>query len=356
MTRLDRFLAMRVLFGIVGVVTVFFAIISLSESLDTWRFNHIAETRGQWIAILSVLASGARWSIKALPVTVLIGSIVALLNLQSHSELLVMKASGLSIWQIVRGPVIAVFLVSGAITLYGDAQVTTLNRFIAPAPQSAGATIGASKQIWLEQKTDQKHYLIQARSSATDGNGLDEVVVFLGPGFNLRRILARTAQLHDGLWVFVDARLFSATSTYQEVDSYVLETDSSAADLKLKLASTEDFTFFELAAALKNGITDPASRAAASTRYAKLLSMPILLVGTLLIAFAFTGGYRRTGLYSSTILYGIVLGFVVFVINEMADRAGSSGVLDPMLAAWGPAVVSTIIGLTVLLYKEDGRA
>lgn len=356
MRRLDWFLAKRLLVNILGVVVVFFAIISLSESLDTWRFQHLAETRGQFVAVLSVLASGARWSIKALPVTVLIGSIVALLSLQTHSELLVMKASGLSIWQILRGPVIAVFLLSTAISIVGDAQVTILNRFIAPAPQSAGATVGADKRIWLQQRSSSGNYLMQARGSNADKRSLNEVRVFLGPEFDLRRILAKSAILQDGLWTFNEAELFSSSAGLQKLDIYSLETNSTVEDLSLKLASTEDFTIFELLTALRKGIESPEVRAAAATRFAKLTSMPLLLVGTLLIAFAFTAGYRRTGSYGGTILYGIVLGFVVFVINEMADRAGSSGVLSPMLAAWGPAMVSTIIGLTILLYKEDGRA
>jgi len=33
--------------------------------------------------------------------------------------------------------------------------------------------------------------------------------------------------------------------------------------------------------------------------------------------------------YGAAVLYGIVLGFVVFLVTEMADRAGSAGVLDP---------------------------
>ncbi|WDR03583.1 LptF/LptG family permease [Devosia algicola] len=90
-------------------------------------------------------------------------------------------------------------------------------------------------------------------------------------------------------------------------------------------------------------------------RVIKLLALPLVLCGSLLIAFAFTAGYRRSDRYGAAILYGIVLGFVVFMITEMADRAGSSGVLDPGFAAVGPAFVAIVIGVTVLLYKEDGR-
>ena len=44
------------------------------------------------------------------------------------------------------------------------------------------------------------------------------------------------------------------------------------------------------------------------------------------------------------------------IVTELAIRSGFAGVLDPAFAASGPAFVAIVIGLTVLLYKEDGRA
>jgi lipopolysaccharide export system permease protein len=90
-------------------------------------------------------------------------------------------------------------------------------------------------------------------------------------------------------------------------------------------------------------------------RFFRLVSLPLTLAGSLLIAFAFTAGYRRTNKYGGTVLYGIVLGFVVYVITEMAALAGAAGVLRPSFAAIAPAVVAMVIGTTVLLFKEDGR-
>ena len=84
------------------------------------------------------------------------------------------------------------------------------------------------------------------------------------------------------------------------------------------------------------------------------LALPLVLTGSLLIAFAFTAGYNRRNQFGPAVLYGVVLGFIVFVITEMADRAGSTGVLNPIFAALGPAIVAIVIGVTVLLRKEDG--
>src|SRR5690606_715321 len=139
------------------------------------------------------------------------------------------------------------------------------------------------------------------------------------------------------------------------IPDYRLPTTSSAAEIRLSLASTEDMTFFDLAQLLETGVSDPSVRSAATMRLIKLLTLPLVLTGSLFIAFAFTAGYRRNSSLGPAVLYGIVLGFVVFVITEMADRAGSTGVLDPTFAAVGPALVAIVIGVTVLLHKEDGR-
>jgi lipopolysaccharide export system permease protein len=55
------------------------------------------------------------------------------------------------------------------------------------------------------------------------------------------------------------------------------------------------------------------------------------------------------------VLYGIVLGFVVYVVTEMAGRAGDAGVIQPVVAVFGPALVAIVAGATVLLNREDGR-
>jgi lipopolysaccharide export system permease protein len=135
-----------------------------------------------------------------------------------------------------------------------------------------------------------------------------------------------------------------------------IPTRTTAADMRIRLTSARDLTFAELWSMVSGRVADPALRAAALTSLLRLLALPALLCGSVLIAFAFTSGYRRTNKYGAAVLYGIVLGFVVYVITELANRSGFAGVLDPTFAAAGPAFVAIIIGLTVLLYREDGRA
>lgn len=355
MSKIDWLISRRVMIHIAAVVAVFFGLIALSESLDTWRFEWLTQTQGRYAAVMAIIGNAARWSIKVLPVTVLIGSITALVSLQASRELLVIKAGGTSIWRIARGPVLAMLVLSTIVSALIDAQVTILNRNIMPTPHSSGSTIGEDDQIWLEQTADNDGFVMQAERILADKVTLVGVNFFMGPHSDIRRIIAKSATLTNREWHISDATLFYSNQPNQAVTEFILPTDSLASDLTLKLTSVEDLTFFELGAALAAQGTAPRVRAAAATRYAKLLSMPLLLVGILLIAFAFTAGYRRTQSYGRAIIYGILMGFLLFVVNEMADRAGSAGVLAPTLAAWGPATIAIFVGITLLLFKEDGR-
>ena len=356
-SRLDWFITRRMMTRILGVVFLFFCLILLSESLDSWRFETISRISGQAIAWLAVVTAAIRWSIKTLSITVLLGGIVALIEFQSYREFVVMKASGISIWRIARGPILFVILFGAFITLVGESISTRINREINPTPPGLGGGIARSSvDIWLQQSGADGKYFLLAGSARDNGAILRDVIMFPQENGDVKRIVAKRADFSPGFWEFSEARIIRRGGVSSLVDSYVIATDSTRADLRVTLGSTEDFTFFELIDVLSSGVSDPIVKAAAQTRLAKLTSLPLLLVGSLLIAFAFTAGYRRANPFGMSLMYGIILGFVVFVITEMADRAGSSGVLQPAVATWGPAAISVLIGLSVLLNKEDGKS
>ena len=356
MTRIDWLVLNRLASRIGVTVFVFYGLIALVESLDTWRFNFVADNSGLPMAVLMVAMSGVRWTIKTLPVTVLMGAILGFLDLKARHELTVIQSSGISMWRAVRAPTIALALVSFAIVLGGETASTMINRGLYPTPPGQVNMQTPAGEIWLEQRSGDTHYVIMAAGMQPGGALLGDVTVFQLNGADEDRIEAPEARLERGEWVFPAAIVRSTDAPARTAHDYRLPTTSTPAEISLKLSSTEDMTFFELAELLRAGVSDVSVRDAATMRLIKLLALPLVLTGSLFIAFAFTAGYRRSSNYGPAVLYGVVLGFVVFVITEMADRAGSTGVLDPTFAAVGPAFVAIVIGVTVLLHKEDGRA
>jgi lipopolysaccharide export system permease protein len=353
---IDRVVLARLATRIGATVFIFYGLIALVESLDTWRFNYVAGQRGTHMAILMVAMSAVRWTIKTLPVTVLMGAILGLVDLKLRHEMTVIKSSGISIWRLLRAPVLVLVTASLVIALGAETLSTQINRELAPTPPGQAAQLTPAGEIWLEQRGQGAHYVLMARSMSRGGATLGDVTLFDLEASQVPRLEAPEATLDGGYWVFPTATARTPDGPARYLVNIKVPTTSTAAEISLKLASTEDMTFFELAQLLQRGVSDPAIQAATAMRLIKLLALPLVLTGSLLIAFAFTAGYSRRTQFGPAVLYGITLGFLVFVITEMADRAGSTGVLNPIFAAVGPAVVAIIIGVTVLLRQEDGWA
>jgi lipopolysaccharide export system permease protein len=356
MTRIDRLILMRVGSRILLTITIVFGLVMMAESLDTVRLGYLSTIGGPQLVVLSLAISAARWTIRTLSVTVLIGAIIGILDLQVRHELTVIKASGQSIWTVMRAPILAVAVASILVATFGESLTAQLDRAINPStPRDSGA-LTTTSGLWLEQSSGDIDYVIEADLVQPGGTVLNGVTVFVRNGLDYDMLEAKEARLREGEWFLPSATSYRGDSLPRAVDAVAIPTVTTADDLRVRLAATEDLTFFELAAALAGQLRDPLLYSAVATRFLRLITLPLMLAGSLLIAFAFTAGYRRTNKYGAAVLYGIVLGFVVFLVTEMADRAGSAGVLDPTFAAVGPAFVAVLIGLTVLLYKEDGRA
>ena len=73
-----------------------------------------------------------------------------------------------------------------------------------------------------------------------------------------------------------------------------------------------------------------------------------------LIAAIVSARFSRSKNAGRMIIAGVSVGFMLYVVMKIAWDLGSGGVVPPPLAAWLPAIIATLVGLTVLLHLEDG--
>ncbi len=349
MSRLDWIVLRRVAGRVALTLGGVFGLFCLVESLDSWRFNALSQIGGPQLGLLAIVSNAGRAIIGALPVVVLIGTIIGVLDLQARRELTIIKATGISIWRVMRAPLAGAAILGLLTAVFGDTLAID-------AARTLPILRGNTDTLWLEQHGRDGDYILRADHPHAGGKILDGVAIFFVSADNRDRIEAKSATLERGQWVLTDAVHYRADQPTEHYDTLAVPTLTTPGDMRIRLTSARDLTFAELYSLVAGRVADPTLRAAALTSFLRLLALPALLAGSVLIAFAFTSGYRRTNKYGGAVLYGIVLGFVVYVVTELANRSGFAGVLDPTFAAAGPAFVAIVIGLTVLLYKEDGRA
>jgi lipopolysaccharide export system permease protein len=254
----------------------------------------------------------------------------------------------MSIWRTLRWPVLMLFVVSAAVSLFGETWAITMDRGF---PESGRKLSGP---LWIEQ-TGETPYLLYANRISASSPQLRDVTVFFTKGPSRERIVADSASYKRGAWTLRKGTSFLVDAPSTSFRTREIPTRMTPGDLQLQLSLARDLTLPELLAAAGTDISDPELRAISLTSLYRSFSLPILVVGSVLLAFALAGSYRRRGNYANALLVGVIVGFVLFVVNELAIRAGNAQVIPPFAATIGPAVLSLLTGATALLFREDGK-
>jgi lipopolysaccharide export system permease protein len=313
--------------------------------------------RGATVILLRVPS----FSEYALPFATLFGSIAAFVVANRRLEVVVARAAGISAWQFLL-PATVVGLLFGivATTVYNPLAVTLkdmadrLNASI--RSESYTAFYASTGKLHLRQAGGDRESIIEAAESFDNGLGLTGVtaMVFDRTGKFIERVDSGTAHFQTGEWILDDATVTAPGKTPVKVDVYRLATMLGADDVKEAFESTDTVSFWGLPR-----LIDAAEKAGLSTdryrlRYNSLLAQPILLLAMVLIAAIVSLRFSRSKDLGQMILSGIGIGFVLYVITKIARDLGGAGIVPAPLAAWIPAIVATLVGITVLLHLEDG--
>ncbi len=299
----------------------------------------------------------------ALPFIVLYGSIAAFVVANRRLETVVARAAGVSALQFLL-PACVVGLLVGVIgtTVYNPivARSQALsNSLAAQVFYEAGNKPVAETSpgaIWLRQTHQGLQSIIGSTDSFDGGLGLTGVTIYIfdDAGRFVERVDSPRGHYTPGEWRFEKATITASNRPPRAAETYLLPTDMLEDEVKrafLRVDSVSFWTLGELAAkARRAGL--PSRRF--ELEYNQLLSRPILLLAMVLIAATVSLRFSRSNSVGGMIIAGVSVGFMLYVLLKIAWDLGSGGIVPPPFAAWLPAVIATLVGLTVLLHLEDG--
>ncbi|MEZ5839296.1 MAG: LPS export ABC transporter permease LptG [Hyphomicrobiales bacterium] len=345
-----------------SVIVVFVVCVALLFLLD---FVELMRRAGEKesidtasVALISLYRVPAL-SERLLPFAVLFGAMSSLLALSRKLELVVARAAGISAWQFLTPPLlfaIALGIFSTAVYNPISAQLKVKSERLEVAIFSGGGGRGNGKEAWLRQDGEDGQSVMHARKTADQGLTLGDITVysFNRDGDFEERIEARTGTLKNGRWELSDANVGTAEGAIQHFDTYVVATYLTPTQVRESFASPDTVSVWQLpdyiALAERAGLSATKFR----LQFQSLLARPALLAAMVLIAATVSLRVFRFGNIGRMILGGVVAGFLLYVLSELAEDFGSAGIVHPAIAAWAPAIVAALFGATVLLYQEDG--
>lgn len=360
--RIEAYVLNRTLTSVAGALAVIASIIVLIDVVEQSR-NVGVRAEISFVEVLGLtLLRTPMLILQLLPFVFLFGTLAAFVNLNRKSELVAMRAAGVSAWRFILPAAVAAFLIGVATVTGLNPLATELNaRFEqARAELLEGYLNDEPEEVWLSQGSGRIQVILHARNRNELGTRLNDVTVRVytrddngGLIFN-RRIDARRADLTQGAWVLTDARVAIGGAPAVETPRMSIPTTFDSRSVLERFASPETVPFWELPDRIERSEAAGLSTLRYRLQYAQLLATPLMYAAMSILAAAFSLRLIRLGGVARLAGSAVGLGFVFFFFNELCAAMGAAELLPPWAAAWAPPTLAFLAGLTLLTFTEDG--
>jgi lipopolysaccharide export system permease protein len=292
-----------------------------------------------------------------LPFAALLATLITFVTLNQNSEIISMKAAGISAHQILA-PLVVASLGVGIVSFVFNERVVarataTLSAWqdasYGPIPQDRGIV----QNVWVRDGDDLIH------ASAASGRGaraaLTNVAIYDRDGGRLIAIIkgVRAVQAAGG-WRLANATRFDVTKgTTTQLPAFDFARGVAPDRFTLSNVDPGSKSILQLRAAIED--LDAAGRPTGPLRAGlwHKLSGPLSAVLMPLLAAVAAFGLARSGHLFIRAVIGMALGFAYFVADNFALAMGNLGAYPPLLAAWSPFLLFLLIGETVLIRTEE---
>lgn len=344
---LDMYIARAILGGalmalfVLTALEVFFALVKEFEDVGQGSY-------GYFDAVYYVALTLPRRFYELFPAAVLVGGLLGLGALANHSELVAMRAAGVSVKRIVRSTIQAGLVLLLLVALIGEFLVPGFERYakaVASAKQDLQVASAIGSSLWVRdghdyinighiyphlrlqditiERFDEKSKLVSSTQAASALYNQDrwELRDIRRTYFKQNRIVAETkkTELWSGL---LDPELFSVLTvkpemmSAHELDRYIDYLEQN----KLDTAS------YRLAFWLK-------------------VTTPISCIVMLLLVLPFVFGSLRSVSSGQLLVIGILLGLGFYILIQITAKAGQIYGVPPFVSATFPVICFTIFGL-----------
>jgi len=297
------------------------------------------------------------------PFIALFSGMATLMSLNRRLELVIARASGLSVWQFLLPACL------GA-AFFGIMAVVIVNPLAAWSMTKAetiitdwrgkevkGAVKADNKNVpWLTQRTDEGTTTIGAKMITQRGRVLLDAsfVRFNHDKSVADWLVTPHATLEDGYWLLHDVTRSRAGDAPEKIKEMRIATHLRPEFVEERLADPASIPFYQLPEKIKIARSFGYSGNGFAMQWHALLALPALLIAMTLISATVSLKFMRFGTSAWMIFAGIFAGFVLYVITTLVQAFGNAGYVPPFVAAWVPVIVAMFFGISFLLRREDG--
>ncbi len=297
-----------------------------------------------------------------MPFAILFGTMLVFWRLTRSNELVAARAAGISAWAFLAPAVFVALLIGmAAIMLFNpvasvmEASYEKLESRI--LRQAGDPTSLSNGGLWLRQSDGAGgQVILHGEKLAGPDLALRDVgLFFIDARLRFKgRIEAQSARLDRGFWIIEQGQRFRPDEPPEPFEVTRIATGLTSRKIEESLASPDSMSFWELPGYIalleQSGFSAQRHR----LHFNALLARPLLFCAMVLVAASFSLRMQRRGGAVALLMSGVAAGFLLYFVSDVVFALGLSARIPVLLAAWTPAGVSLIFGVSMLLHLEDG--
>jgi len=297
-----------------------------------------------------------------LPYSVLLATLITLVTLNQNSEVVAMKAAGLSAHQVLSPLLLTAAIVSLVSFGFNERIVTRANAGLkaweaaeyGPIPEQPAGASGVRSNVYL---TDGNNILSAATLTGTGTNIVLGGVTWYAraPGGIIREQVrgARATYAAPG-WRIGSAERFDVANAATDIlPMMVVGENLTPERIMLQSVDADAQSFWELSQTIDAFEAAGRNTDEMRAKWWHRLSGPLSALLMPLLGSIAAFGLARSGQLFVRAIIGMALGFAYFVVDNAALAMGSFGGYPPLLAAWAPFALFLLLGETVLIRTEE---
>ena len=362
-TRLGRYLFVQTLVSIGLSLAAVAAAVLLVDVVEQLRTVGARVQLSLPMAVYLTALKAPQLLEQTLPFVILVGTMVALTRLNRRSELVAIRASGVSAWRFLAPAGAAAFLIgvvaSTAINPLASALYEQYETQVARLTGGEAMKV-SSTGIWLRQGTKAQQVVIHAQSVDTNMGSLR------APAFMFfdvmkdgslrfdRRMSADRADLKEGFWQLINVREAHPGAPVAVYQQLALPTTLKASALFDRFVNPASLSFWRL----PGYISQAKAAGVAPVRYElawdSLVAAPLFLMAMAAFGAVFSLRLQRLGGVAQLAGMGVAVGFGLYFLSRMIAAFAEAELTPPLLAAWAAPIAGFFSAMAVLSYLEDG--
>ncbi|GGD58284.1 LPS export ABC transporter permease LptG [Erythrobacter arachoides] len=295
-----------------------------------------------------------------LPYSVLLATIITLAGLNQNSEVIAMKAAGLSAHQILAPLLLMGVIVAGVSFAFNERVVTRANATLKAWEAVEYAAIPDDPATRANVYFNDGNDILMAATAAGRGarTVLTDVTFYErdANGMIVRQVEGARATYAgaDAGWRLEDTTSFDvATAQTTTAPALTVAPGVELGQVELRRVDPDAETLPQLSRSIQALRSADRRTTELEAKWWHKFSGPLSAVLMPLLGAVAGFGLARSGNLFIRAVIGMALGFAYFVVDNAALAMGSFGGYSPLIAAWAPFFLFLFVGETVLVRTEE---